>query len=427
MYNILELASQTLVANAAGSLDALKDLMSADALDIGKLVFFQRINEFMKEEIQVFSQALLGRSTQFVTGISLIALTVWIMFQGFRIVTGQSRDSMMGLVVNSLKATLIISLATGVAFGGKKIDQWLTDDIPSAIYGIVSAQDASGTNGIYQNIDRSLGYMQIAFSSIDALQDTDNAVVSDQKTRAMWFAGVGTGGPAITAGVMMLLNRIAMALFIGLGPFFIMCLLFDQTKQFFSNWLFYGIGTMFALAVLSVMVTLATDVIIAVAASFWVGQLISGNAEGVSSMAMQQGGLGLLLTMLIISTPPIAAGFFRGTMGTFLAYSQFGNNGGASNPGSRGAGSPPVDTRAPVSNQQTRGPEGNIPARSDPSLGVPYGSAYADRSDTLRSADQATRGNAGAQLQSAPNTAQIVSPPVLPPPGSGGPPRGGTG
>ncbi len=422
MYNIVELASHTLVASAAGSLDTLKDLMSADALDIGKLVFFQRINEFMKGEIQVFSQALLGRSTQFVTAIASVALTVWIMFQGFRIVTGQSRDSMMGLVVNSLKATLIISFATGMAFGGKQIDKWLTDDVPAAIYGIVSAQSADGTDGIYKNIDRSLGYMQIAFSSIDALQDTDNEVVSDQKNRAMWFAGVGTGGPAITAGVMMLLNRIAMALFIGLGPFFIMCLLFEQTKQFFSNWLFYGIGTMFALAVLSVMVTLATDVIIAVAASFWVGQLISGNAEGVNSMAMQQGGLGLLLTMLIISTPPIAAGFFRGVMGNFAAYSSFGNFGGAA-PGTRGTNSPPVDTTAAQNTQGKRAaPEAHQSVH-------PYtGGMQADSTDTQRNRDQSTRGIAGAQQrQLAGDVSQTIGPQILPSPQiAGGPPRGGT-
>ncbi len=53
---------------------------------------------------------------------------------------------------------------------------------------------------------------------------------------------------ANTAGVMLLLNKIALALFTGLGHIFILCLLFDQTKQLFGKWLYYGIGTMFSLA-----------------------------------------------------------------------------------------------------------------------------------------------------------------------------------
>jgi type IV secretion system protein VirB6 len=45
-------------------------------------------------------------------------------------------------------------------------------------------------------------------------------------------------------------------------------------------------------------------------------------------ISMQQGGLGLLLTALIVSVPPMAATFFQGTLGNLLRYSAFG---GASN------------------------------------------------------------------------------------------------
>lgn len=144
----------------------------------------------------------------------------------------------------------------------------------------------------------------------------------------MWFTGIGAGGPAVTAGTMLLLNKIAMALFVGLGPLFILCLLFEQTKQLFGKWLYYGIGTMFSLAVLSVMVTLAMDMVIAVAGSFWAGDLagdLMGDAgtEGITSRAMQQGGLGLILTMLIISAPPMAASFFQGTLASFNGMNAF--------------------------------------------------------------------------------------------------------
>lgn len=106
--------------------------------------------------------------------------------------------------------------------------------------------------------------------------------------------------------------------------------MFEQTKPMFGKWLYYGIGTMFSLAVLSVMVALALDMVVAVAASFWVGNLVVVNQEGINSMAMQQGGLGLILTVLIISAPPMAAAFFQGTLGQFLAHSQLGGSTGDS-------------------------------------------------------------------------------------------------
>jgi type IV secretion system protein VirB6 len=53
-------------------------------------------------------------------------------------------------------------------------------------------------------------------------------------------------------------------------------------------------------------------------------------------MALQQGGLGVLLTTMILSAPPMAAAFFQGTLGQFNSYSPFGNVGAASRGGGGG-------------------------------------------------------------------------------------------
>ncbi|NJM92333.1 MAG: type IV secretion system protein, partial [Rhodospirillaceae bacterium] len=99
--------------------------------------------------------------------------------------------------------------------------------------------------------------------------------------------------------------------------------MFDSTKPLFQKWLLYGIGTMFSLAVLSFTVSVALDVVIAVAASFWVGSFLGASPEGISSTALQQGGVGMILTMLIITAPPIAGNFFQATLANFSSYNQF--------------------------------------------------------------------------------------------------------
>lgn len=337
MQTILDIAANAL--DSGGALQHIKQMMSALSA-ASNLFFFSSINDFLNEAIQKFADGLLGRTMKFVGSVSVVLMTIWITIQGYRIVTGQSRDSMAALVMNSLKATLIVGIATGWAIGGgSSIFKFLGTDVQEDITKTVTGSSTSA----YENIDRSLGYMQLAFTSIDSLQDGDSTIANDQKTRALWFTGIGTGGPAITAGVMLLLNKIALALFTGLGPIFILCLLFEQTKQLFGRWLFYGIGTMFSLAVLSVMVGIALDVVTAVAASFWVNSFLGGSNEGVNSMSMQSGGLGLVLTMLIISAPPMAASFFQGTMGSFLAFSQFGGSAGTQQ-NARGPGSAPTNS-----------------------------------------------------------------------------------
>lgn len=316
MHSVTEILGELLGAGDwMGMLKPKAGLLS----DASNLVFFQQINDFLRDEIDEFGINLLGRTMAFMGSIVLTLLTMWIMIQGYRIVTGQSREPMMALVTNSLRAVLIIGVATGLAAGGSTVYRSVTDGLSEAINKVVTGKDESA----YASIDRSLGWMQVAMSSIDQLHVGGSEIVNDAKSRNMWFTGIGTGGPAVTAGTMLLLNKIAMALFIGLGPLFIMCLLFDQTKQLFSKWLFYGIGTMFSLAVLSVMVGLAMDITVAVAAAFWGGSILGASDEGVSSMALQQGGLGLILTMLIISAPPMAATFFNGMLGQFSSYNQF--------------------------------------------------------------------------------------------------------
>jgi len=56
----------------------------------------------------------------------------------------------------------------------------------------------------------------------------------------------------------------------------------------------------------------------------------------MTSQAMQQGGMGLILTTLILTAPPMAAMFFQGTLGSFMAYSQIGGSPVAAAPGPNG-------------------------------------------------------------------------------------------
>ena len=49
-------------------------------------------------------------------------------------------------------------------------------------------------------------------------------------------------------------------------------------------------------------------------------------------------GLGLLMTLFLITVPPMAAAFFQGTVGQFMAYNAFGQ-GQAMQPTRPGGGS----------------------------------------------------------------------------------------
>ncbi|CAG2092057.1 type IV secretion system protein [Xanthomonas arboricola pv. juglandis] len=318
--------------------------------NIANYEFFRLINKYLRDEIAIFQWELLTRTTAWVGMVALTVLTLWILIQGYRLATGQSREAAMGLVVTALRAALIIGLATSMAKGSPQLYWSLTDGISAAITKTVTGDSDSP----YEAIDKNLMLMQMALAGLDQIKTGGDKESEDAKNRARWFTGIGMAGPGVVAGSMLLLNKLAMAMVVGFGPLFILCLLFQATKSLFSKWLLYGLGTMFSLSVLTFTVSLATKVVGAVGVAFLAKWAVSGgNGEGISSMALQQGGVGLVLTTLILTAPPMAAAFFQGTLGQFAPYSAIGSLGSsdaASNANRQGANAqqsytPPTPSR----------------------------------------------------------------------------------
>jgi type IV secretion system protein VirB6 len=346
--------------------NVLWDLLPVQA-GVPNFVFFHEINSFIDDElIHEYLPNLGARVIRILGGIGVLVLTLWIMIQGYRIVTGQSRESMMALVVNALRATFIVGIALGVGASFGPIYGTVTDGLSRTINETMTGdEDAEGP---YENIDRTLAIMQAAMAMVDSVDSTYDEETRQQKERSLAMIAAGLGLPAITAAAAIMLNKFAIGLVLALGPLFILCLLFDQTKSLFQKWLLYGIGAIFSMAVLTVTVTLAMDMIIAVGTAFWVSNLIVGGGENVTSMAMQQGGLGLILTTLIVSTPPIAALLFQGTLGNFSPYNAFQSQaqpGSPGNPGGTMGGGGYQYTPAPATNTVTPHTPTNIsPTRS---------------------------------------------------------------
>jgi type IV secretion system protein VirB6 len=277
------------------------------------------------------------------------------------LLTGKSREPLMHVVINMARIAVIVSAATTMSVMGTNLHDWLTIGLDKEVHGLFTGNDDSTTA---QSIDKNLAYTQIALSTIDAVQIVPGDQEMQQaKSRSMIIATFGTASPPMAAGAMLLLYQFAMALFIGLGPLFILCLLFEQTKDLFRRWLLYGLGAVFSMAMLSVVCAMVLGLTLKISEAFWAGKFFTaflGNeTEGITSQAMQQGGIGLLLTVLIISVPPMAAVFFQGTMGSFMHFSAF--SGGmvgrpgpqGQPPGSYGGYVPPANTRPTNTGQST--------------------------------------------------------------------------
>lgn len=323
-----------IVSLGASSLSGWMDLHVSGLLNwldlhvaggLQNMQFFTLIKEHLDKMIMKFQGNLLKRVGQLIGAIAATVVTLWIIVQGFRIVTGQSREPMMNLVVNSLKSVLIVGIALSAAMTADKSYEKLTDGLSHVIRETVTGRDDDGP---YADMDVVLGIMQAGLQLVSSVDDGQDPEAQATKDKAMNMLGVGLGGPVIMAMIAMMLNKIAMALFIGTGPFFILCLMFDQTKALFQKWLFYGLATMMSMAVLIVMTTISIDLVIAVGGAFWAADLLNlgSSKESLMSLALQQGGLGTILSALILTAPPMAGAFFNGVVGQLGGSNFFQGN-----------------------------------------------------------------------------------------------------
>jgi type IV secretion system protein VirB6 len=313
--------------------------------EITSLGFYYLVLNFIKNEVEGFQEQLLDRFAGLLGIVALSVLTIWIFLQGWRVLSGRSREPMMGLVGDSLKAVIIVGIATGWAGNSSTLYTSLTTGLGSSVYGAVTGEE-SNLNGLYSTMNENMALTTIALGAVSSAQAGEDGQVTGESLMMGFMSVLGTGGPALAGGTMLALNQVAMALFTGFGPLFILCLLFDATKSLFSKWLFYGLGTMFSLAVLYVMTTICTKAMASVATAYWVTSAVSlASGDGLRTVAIQTSGLGLILTAMLVTAPPMAAMFFQGTLGQFTPYAAIGP----------GSSTSPAGQNSPVNVQnQTR-------------------------------------------------------------------------
>lgn len=321
------------IGNLASGIGALIRASS----NVGEYVFFKLVSDYLDDKIALLGSGIMERAMHGVALVALSLMTIWIMMMGYQIVTGTFRGGMSSLVTDSTKKVVIISIAASMSLFGQNLSEFFTVDMDRTINYLVTGEQSRSTASA---IDENLAYTQVAFTAIDAVQVVGaDPEVQKEKANALLFAGFGTSSPALVAGAMLIFFKLVLAFFVGLAPIFILLSMFQSTKSMFQRWLQYGIATLFAMAGLNAVTSIVLEMSTKIAFGFWGAKAINGiigaDPEGLSTQAMQQGWMGLILTAVLISVPSALAAFFGGLAGSFSAYPLVGGDAGRGVPGQR--------------------------------------------------------------------------------------------
>ena len=239
--------------------------------------------------------------------------------------TGQSREPLIGFIINAGKAVMIVTIATS----GALYNSWVVDTIDD-FRDEVTYLITGSNQDVYRQVDKNLALTQSILSTINTVAKSTlgHAPKGEEATaeakKAWWIGAFGGAGPAVVGGMVSLLNEIMLHFAIMLGPLFILGLLFEQTKQLFWQWVKSVLGLMLSMGVLAFLSGLVMKITIgygtAIATAIAVNKWFPG-VNGIIPMPsvvdtmMMQGGIGLLLTTMLITIPPAVSQFVGGTLG----------------------------------------------------------------------------------------------------------------
>ena len=191
-----------------------------------------------------------------------------------------------------------------------------------------------------------------------------------------------------------------MALFVGFAPIFILCLLFKKTAPLFQKWLYYGLATIFSGVMLGVMTEISMDLVGnlfgGATAGDFVAKVIGGGSQtAIMETVTQQLGLGVILSALLITVPPMAGMWFNGLMSSAYYGTNYfsGWNGMSGGTLGSGAGSG-AHQQANYNVQNFSGNPTNTPPSSiQQSVWTGGGSTQANQpTDNTKTAGQADKG-----------------------------------
>ena len=296
------------------------------------LGFFILIKTYVEILIMKFGDRGLSALSTVLIPSLMSMVTVWLMFEGYRILNGQSREPLNMFLWRGAKMVVIITVASWIMNNPTGLRDWISEHIKNPIASVIVGGEYASPEAM---VDSSLLLMHLIMGAFGSLQAATSNNNDGALANFIMASGVAQGTPAVVAGALLLLNEIALSLAILTAPAFILCLLYDPTKQYFQGWLKFFLGSLLTMAVLSVMVTIGLKVMLVYATKvlgeYGVGAAVAGSASqdrpGIAQITIMQGGLGLMMSTLMITAPLLVGNLIGSSLG-FNTYNplQGGNS-----------------------------------------------------------------------------------------------------
>lgn len=279
---------------------------------IDDAVFMCSIREYLIDDMLIgtYRELVASRLGTALAYLSTAIMTVWVLVQGFMLISGTNRQPVLGLAFKTGKMVFILSLVALLATKSPVIADTVLD-----VQALITAAIVGEGTDVYQIIDFNLALAQVFNVLVNSL--VGGQQVGAQGNALTSLSGmIGQSGPAMLVSVLAMMAEISITLAVMLSPLFIFFLLFQQTASMFWSWAKFLLGTMVSLAVLALLSGVLLKMTMfyggSVLAAFYInGALGDAGTVDMANSALRMSVMGMLSSMLVMLVPPLIMQFFN--------------------------------------------------------------------------------------------------------------------
>ena len=205
------------------------------------------------------------------TPVATTLLLIYVMFWGWAMMRGLVQELVMDGTTRLVRLSVIFALATSVGYYNEFLAGWLwaaPDALATVITGSSTASGSATSGGFLDALMNSIFDEGSKYVSLGV--DTgllSGGLIWMVVGVLVWCAGVLV---ASFAAYLLALSKMALAIALGVGPLFILGLIFEPTKRFFDAWLGqvlnYVFLVMLTAAASKLILTILQKYLVAVAA-----------------------------------------------------------------------------------------------------------------------------------------------------------------
>ena len=193
---------------------------------------FDKIDTTLATYITDVATSVIASITPVVTTLLLIYMAVW----GWLVITGKTGEIVTDGFNRIIKLTLIVSIAINLGYYNLFVVNLLSN-LPDHLASLASTTPAAGTGAFLDGVLSDIWEIGWLFAN-KAIANSNFAGLADipltLAALAVWGAGIVL---VVFASFLLILSKMALSVLLGVGPIFILLIMFEPTKRFFESWL----------------------------------------------------------------------------------------------------------------------------------------------------------------------------------------------